>query len=149
MLKSPDFRLSNAQPTAFWRIQLRCEFSYDDPDWRYELVNGFLIVCPPPLENERDPNEELGHWLRSYRDSHEQGHHLDLTLAEHQVIVSNNRRRADRAIWCGLGRLPRRGEMPTIVVEFVSRGRRNWVLPGFELPLKRLLEFATRWADDL
>ena len=173
-----------------------------EPGWRYELINGVLIVSPPPLENERDPNEELGRFLRNHQEYHEQGHHLDSTLHEHEIIVGDDRRRADRAIWCGLGRLPHRGETPTIVVEFVSRGRRNWVrdyetkrdeylsagireywiinrfegtltvwvktpggrrkrvvreaqsyhtelLPGFELPLKRLLEFATRWADDL
>ena len=32
--------------------------------WRYELVNGVLIVNPPPSVKERDPNEELGRWLR-------------------------------------------------------------------------------------
>lgn len=173
-----------------------------EPSWRYELINGVLIVAPPPLENERDPNEELGFWLRSYHASHEHGDHLDLTLPEQEVAIGEDRRRAERAIWCGLGRLPRRGETPTIVVEFVSRGRRNWVrdyetkrdeylsvgireywiinrfdatltvwtkttsgrrkrviresqtyqtdlLPGFDLPLNRLLDFATRWTDDL
>ena len=28
--------------------------------WRYELIRGVLIVTPAPLEEERDPNEELG-----------------------------------------------------------------------------------------
>ena len=173
-----------------------------EPGWRYELISGVLVVAPPPLENERDPNEELGRYLRNYQCDHDEGHSLDMTLPEHEIHIGDDRRRADRAIWCGLGRLPRRGETPTIVVEFVSRGRRNWVrdyeikrdeylaagireywiinrfdgtltvwtptasgrrkrvvresqtyrtdlLPGFELPLKRLLEFATRWADDL
>lgn len=27
--------------------------------WRYELIRGVLIVTPSPLEEERDPNEEL------------------------------------------------------------------------------------------
>ena len=152
----------------------RVEF---EPGWRYELVNGVLIVSPPPLENERDPNDELGYWLRTYQAVHNNGHHLDMTLPEHEIHVGDDRRRADRAIWCGLGRLPRRGETPTIVVEFVSRGRRNWVrdyetkrdeylsagireywiINRFEGTLTvwmktatgRLLEFATRWADDL
>jgi len=30
--------------------------------WRYELIHGVLVVSPPPLRKERDPNEELGHW---------------------------------------------------------------------------------------
>ncbi|MFM9961323.1 MAG: Uma2 family endonuclease [Planctomycetaceae bacterium] len=173
-----------------------------EPGWRYELISGVLVVAPPPLENERDPNDELGRFLRNYQADHEDGQHLAMTLPEHEILIGDDRRRADRAIWCGLDRLPRRGETPTIVVEFVSRGRRNWVrdyetkrdeyldigvreywiinrfdgtltvwtrtasgrrkrviresqtyhtdlLPGFELPLKRLLEFATRWADDM
>ena len=95
--------------------------------WRYELVNGVLIVTPIPLENEADPNEELGHWLRSYRDSHPLGSALDATLSERIVRTGQNRRQADRLIWAGLGRLPRRYEKPAIIAEFVSAGRRNWI----------------------
>src|SRR5947209_8215112 len=47
--------------------------------WRYELIHGVLVVSPIPLEAERDPNEELGHWLRSYRKAHPQGKVLDKT----------------------------------------------------------------------
>ncbi|MEX0817955.1 MAG: Uma2 family endonuclease [Pirellulaceae bacterium] len=93
--------------------------------WRYELIRGVLIVTPPPQEQERDPNEELGHLLRTYQEQHAQGASLDKTLPEHDNHVGDDRRRADRAIWAGLGRLPKRGEAPTIAVEFVSRGRRN------------------------
>jgi hypothetical protein len=28
--------------------------------WRYELINGVLIVSPSPSRKERDPNEESG-----------------------------------------------------------------------------------------
>ena len=63
-------------------------------------------MSSPPLENERDPNDELGRFLRNFQDGHEDGHHLDMTLPEHEIIVGDDRRRADRAIWCGLGRLP-------------------------------------------
>src|SRR5262249_30341408 len=93
--------------------------------WRYELINGVLIVSPTPLEEERDPNDELAFWVRSYRDTHPQGWQLDATLPEHTVKTGKNRRRADRVIWAGLGRRPRRGERPTIVVEFVSAGKRD------------------------
>jgi Uma2 family endonuclease len=93
--------------------------------WRYELVRGVLIVSPAPLEEERDPNEELGYMLRLYRDTHRQGHVLNKTLSEQTVVTGENRRRADRVIWAGLGRRPRRRETPTIVVEFVSEGRRD------------------------
>lgn len=95
--------------------------------WRYELVNGVLIVVPIPLENEADPNEELGYWLRDYRDHHPRGSALDATLSERIVRTGQNRRRADRLIWTGLGRLPRRYETPSIIAEFVSAGRRNWI----------------------
>lgn len=166
--------------------------------WRYELINGVLIVSPIPLENEVDPNEELGHWLRTYQESHPEGAALNATLPERLVRTGANRRRADRLIWAGLGRLPRRGEKPTIIAEFVSAGKRDrirdyvekraeymkigvkeyWIidrfnrtltvfsrhrgqakkqvlkesqtyssplLPGFELPLAKLLTIADRW----
>jgi Putative restriction endonuclease len=115
--------------------------------------------------------------------------------------VRNGRRRADRVIWTGLGRVPVLGrDIPSIVVEFVSQRKRDrtrdyeekrreylalgiqeyWIidrfdrqmtvfrndpagpaevvvkadetyrtplLPGFELPLARLLKVADDWAD--
>jgi Uma2 family endonuclease len=169
--------------------------------WRYELVNAVLIVSPIPSMKENDPNEELGHWLRTYRDQHPNGSALDHTAHEWEVKTRRNRRRADRVIWAGLGRLPRRNETPTIIAEFVSAGKRNrerdyevkrkeyrairvkeyWIidrfdrtltvfstiagkspkqvirenqtyktelLPGFELPLARLLALADRWPEE-
>lgn len=95
--------------------------------YRYELINGILVVTPPPLEEERDANEELGRWLRNYQELPAEGKALDLTLPEHNVRTKHHNRRADRAIWAGLVRRPRtRGEvktrdMPTIIVEFPSR----------------------------
>ncbi len=93
--------------------------------WRYELINGVLVVSPIPLENERDPNGELEYLLRVYRDTHPQGWALDATLFEQTVKTQQNRRRADRVIWAGLGRQPRRRDVPTIIVEFVSAGKRD------------------------
>ena len=96
-----------------------------EPGWRYELVNGVLIVNPPPSIKERDPNEELGHWLRTYQETHPKGSSLDFTVSEQTVHIGPHRRRVDRAIWAGLGRLPRENETPTITIEFVSPGRRS------------------------
>lgn len=112
---------SNGMTLSPWEFDA-AEF---EPGWRYDLVNGVLIVNPPPALEERDPNEELGHWLRSYQDSHPQGRALDFTVAEQTVHIGPHRRRVDRAIWAGLGRLPQRDETPTITVEFVSEGRRD------------------------
>jgi Uma2 family endonuclease len=93
--------------------------------WHYELINGVLIVSPIPSNSETDPNEQLGHWLRTYQEQHPQGSHLDRTLPEQTVRIGSNRRRLDRCIWAGLGRRPKRHERPTIAVEFVSAGKRN------------------------
>jgi Uma2 family endonuclease len=172
-----------------------------DPDDanRYELIHGVLIVTPIPSEAEVGPNELLGYFLLAYRETHPQGRSLDVTLPERHIYLPDSRRRADRVIWAGLGRLPGpRIDPPTIVVEFVSPGRRSrqrdyiekrreyeaagvqeyWIidrfrrtltvfgkqvsptgekvvaemetyftplLPGFELPLVRLLQAADAW----
>jgi Uma2 family endonuclease len=93
--------------------------------YRFELIKGVLVVSPAPLENQRDPNDELGFLLRYYKRDHPQGANLDATLPEHTINTGENRRVADRAIWVGLGRLPRRSDLPAIVIEFVSEGKRN------------------------
>lgn len=97
-----------------------------DEDYVYELVEGVLVVVPPVSENERGPNEMLGHLLLEYKENHPQGSALDLTLPENQIKTPRSRRRADRVIWTGLGRLPNaRKHRPTIAVEFVSAGKRS------------------------
>ena len=170
-----------------------------DGRYRYELIHGVLVVSRLPLPAESDPNEELGHLLRNYQEDHPQGSVLDATLAERYVYLKESRRRADRLVWVGLERTPDlERDVPAIVVEFVSRGKRDqvrdyqekrseylgigvseyWIidrfrrimtvhrntpdgpveqvlaeadtyrtplLPGFELPLPRLLTLADRW----
>ena len=78
---------------------------YDDR-FVYELIHGVLIVSPLPGESERDPNEELGFLLRIYQYQHPQGTALDKTLTEQYIALPDSRRRADRVIWVGLGRVP-------------------------------------------
>ena len=97
-----------------------------DDQYVYELVHGVLVVTPPVSEGERGPNELLGHWLLNYQEHHPEGSALDLTLPEHHVRTPDSRRRADRVIWTGLGRMPHaRKDPPTIAVEFVSAGKRD------------------------
>ena len=59
-----------------------------DEDFRYELIHGVLVVTPPPLEEERGPNEELGVLLHLYRMQHPQGSALDDTLSEQHVSTA-------------------------------------------------------------
>lgn len=168
-----------------------------DENYVYELIRGVLIVNPIPLETEVGPNELLGHYLLAYWESHPQGQAMmSATLPERYIATKDSRRRADRLIWTGLGRMPDWDkDMPNIAVEFVSKARRDrirdyeekreeylalkideyWIidrfqrimtvyrsggkgkrvltvkenetyttllLPGFELPLKRLLDVA-------
>lgn len=51
---------------------------------------------------------------------------MNYTLTEHTVATRHNRRRADRVVWAGLGRVPNvRRDLPAIVIEFVSAGFRD------------------------
>lgn len=102
--------------------------SADERDelYRYELINGVLIVTPPPSIGERGSNEFLSRLLWDYHDHHPQGGALDYTVAEHEIAVMANRRRPDRVIWAGLGRFPDfLQDLPAIAVEIVSAGRRS------------------------
>ena len=99
-----------------------------DDRFDYELVHGVLVVVPPPGEAERDPNGELEYLLRLYRASHPRGSILDKTLSEQFIRLADSRRRADRVIWVGLGRVPDiQKDVPAIVVEFVSNRKRDRV----------------------
>ena len=98
-----------------------------DELYNYELVRGVLIVAPPPAIGERRPNDRLGYLLQYYQDHHPQGAALDLTVPEHLIRTPNSRRRADRVIWTGLGRIPNtRQDQPTIAIEFVSASKRDF-----------------------
>ena len=97
-----------------------------DPEFTYELINGVLIVTPSPSPGERGPSDLLGHLLFTYQENHPQGSQLNCTLPEHTLVVGDDRRRADRVIWCGLDHDPDVArEVPAIVIEMVSAGRRD------------------------
>ena len=99
-----------------------------DEEFRYELVRGVLIVTPMPLEEEASHNDCLAGLLYVYRTMNPQGHSLDVTLPERYIRTSEGLRRPDRALWAGLGRIPvTKVDIPTIVVEFVSKGKRDWI----------------------
>ena len=96
-----------------------------DERFRYELIRGVVVVSRLPSVAEGDPNEELGHLLRAYRDAFPGVSTLDTTLPERYVFLGGQRRRADRLIWAGLRRLPAIAkDIPTIAVEFVSKSKR-------------------------
>ena len=101
--------------------------TYDDcvEGYRYELIRGVLVVSPAVSSAETSPNQDLGHILLTYQESHPEGGCLDATLPERDIFLPRNRRRADRVIWIGLGRVPdEKRDIPSIVIEFVSPGRR-------------------------
>lgn len=114
-------------PTSAGALMTPDEFdaSEFEEGWRYELINEVLVVSPTPSRGERDPNDELGFLLRTYRSNYSQGAVIDSTLPEETVSTLQNRRRADRVIWAGLGHPPTPDDPPTIIVEFVSAGRAN------------------------
>lgn len=98
---------------------------YDD-NYAYELVHGVLVAGSIADASEVGPNQLLGYRLHNYRQDHAQGKNLDATLPERYVRVANGRRKADRVIWAGLGRMPiEREDPPTIAVEFVSQAKRD------------------------
>jgi Uma2 family endonuclease len=99
-----------------------------DPRFRYELIAGRLVLSRMPSIGEVGPNQELGYYLLVYWDTHPEGSILDATLPERYVTPGENRRRTDRLIWTGLGRMPVEEEdLATIVVEFVSKSKRDWL----------------------
>jgi Uma2 family endonuclease len=97
-----------------------------DENFRYELINGVVVVSPIPLFEETDPNDLLGHFLKNYQRNHPQGKVLDATMPQQYVRTSTGRRIADRLLWIGLGRYPdRRNDVAKIAVEFVSGSKRD------------------------
>lgn len=114
---------TNIGPDDNGRLMTPEEFdAIEDYDecYRYELINGVLIVSPMASTGERDPNEELGHWLRQYQEDHPGV--IDKTVFEEYLRTKDSRRRADRVIWTGLGRVPNiKRDVPSIVVDSSRR----------------------------
>jgi Uma2 family endonuclease len=127
--------MSTAQESPFisreWNGTLMTPLEFDaatdwDEEFTYELINGVLIVTPSPSAAERGPSDLLAYLLFQYQDDHPDGSHLNLTLPEHTLATGENRRRADRVIWCGLDHDPDViRDVPQIVIEMVSADRRD------------------------
>lgn len=67
-------------------------------NYRYELVNGVVVVSRIATAMETGPNDAFGRWLGNYKETHPQGSALDETLPQQYVYLRNSRRIADRLI---------------------------------------------------
>ncbi|MCE9529317.1 MAG: Uma2 family endonuclease [Planctomycetales bacterium] len=121
-----------------------------DPRYRYELINGVVVVSPPPSDGEARPNDVLGQLLWNYKDGHRQGKCLDDTMCEREVKTRIGIRRVDRALWIGFGRrIKSKRDLATIIVEFVGPGRRAF-LRDYEEKRDEYLELGAKeyWVID-
>lgn len=121
-----------------------------DSRFRYELIGGLLIVSRLPSVGEVGPNQELGRLLLNYGDTPQGSAIFDGTLPEQYIGAGENRRRADRLIWTGLGRTPIvLDDRPTIAVEFVSESKRD-AIRDYEEKRAEYLKFgiAEYWVID-
>lgn len=148
--RRPDRNAAPARPTAVFReddrygpgsagLRMKPEEFDGIPasefvrGYRYEVIDGVLVVTPPVVDAEADPNDELGHLLRAYLETHRAKRPFDQTRPERHVPGTPNRRSCDRAVWIGLDRLPDTlCDVPAIVTEFVSSGRRDALRDDYE-----------------
>ena len=94
--------------------------------WRYELINGVLVVSPTPARKERDPNEELGYLLRDLPGRSPSGLVVGFDTARKRR--SNASKTAEeRTEPSGLGSdvIRKRAKHRRIIAEFVSWGKVN------------------------
>ena len=97
-----------------------------DPNFRYELLRGVLIVSPIPNDAHEAMVWDIAYRIEKYRREHPEGAACDGALPGQYVATYTGRRIADSLLWCGLGRAPRPAEdVPTIAVEFVSGSARD------------------------
>lgn len=116
--------------------------------YRYEIINGVPVVSPRPGIGEHNPDDELGHLIRLYRDSPPHGSIVDATAPE-RIAAGTNRRHADRVIGTGPGRRPvvdtaYRQDAAGPIFDIIREGEsyQTDLLPGSVLPLSKLIDQA-------
>ena len=104
----------------------RPEWHWDDR-FRYELIRGILVVTP--IAGTCRGRSQSMTWdicSGSIRKPIPKDRSSTRPCSEQTLPVGEDRRRCDRAIWTGLGRLPDpEKDIPSIVIEFVSASRRD------------------------
>ena len=104
-----------------------------DRRYRYELVNGVLIVTPPVSDAEADPNDELGHMLRTFKESHPLRRRARPDDARAHGPGNSQSAPVRSGDLDGAGTGPgHQKDVPSIVAEFVSAQRRD-VVRDYEL----------------
>ena len=100
---------------------------WDEP-YRCELIRGVFIVSPYPSPPHGGVNGYLGNLLFLYKHDQPDAP-IDGTLTDFYVATTDETRRSpDRVIWTGLDRDPKPSrDIPSIVVEVVSPGKRAWL----------------------
>jgi Uma2 family endonuclease len=88
---------------------------------QHELIQRVFVVSERVAPSEADANGELGYLIHLF--SSQRPGIVDKTTYNDDIHVKTGRRRADRAIWTGLGRVPKiKEDVPAIAVEFLSAG---------------------------
>jgi Uma2 family endonuclease len=104
--------------------------SFEEGEWdelyRYELVNGVLVVRELESDEICDLNQRLGNefwlWMRNEDRAHEQFR----TLPNRYLYLKRSRRLVHRMIWTGIHGRPKSTDIPAIAVDFLSPGTRYW-----------------------
>lgn len=136
--------------------------------WRYELIQGVLVVNPIPRKPSRGMAVKLMHMLENYGDKFGKDIEFFTVLFEEEIRLPNgNRRRCDVAIWLELGRNPQPDDVPTITVEFVSKRKADvkrdyvdkradyleagiseyWIIDRFQRTMTALKNRRGRWQE--
>jgi len=104
--------------------------SFEEGEWdelyRYEFVNGVLVVRELESDEICDLNQRLGNefwlWMRNEDRAGEQFR----TLPNRYLYLKRSRRLVHRMVWTGIHGRPKSTDIPAIAVDFLSPGTRYW-----------------------